>query len=804
MLSTFPRSCSQAALRTRTAKAPPKSSVQPYLSGEARPEDVLVRLEDRCDLTNCQQLGSGSFGDVLLVVDRFTGKRLALKVVSLERLRQVGAEATSLRREIEALLVVSHSNIVRLQDVYFTQLPMPLVQHRSPFVCIAMDLIDNSQSLSKLITAAGPQPRLAVKILAQLSAALQEIHAKGYVHRDVWSENVLVDAEGRAVLVDFGCAARYDVGPDVENRLNVPYMSPQASSGERQQPGDDCWALGCLLTEIVSGRFIREELGCTNVPLHARPVALERCIQCTYQLGGRGLGDLATKLLELRAEARLSMRDLRPLVLAMVASEASKADHKDPLLLGACPSMEEAPVLSFGCSLTVSAGAGLAVEAKPSCVRGDSGGSGSSVSTVATSRDMPLGTCSWNSSALPASSPACGLHQRSPCMPAARSGYPPSAGCPPGGLASPCGAALGSPCVSASSPCSASSPSHARAATPAQVTARARSVHGSPLARVPMAPNSSSPTGASLVLHAAGSMEAASPLPSVGLSLNLQAAPDTDRYRAPPGSPCPRGLALERRKQCLACHAETKKPSGASCVIGAFEVGFSGSSVSVPLHATQGKADLPIWERGRPMAEDAAHSCGKPWQSALSLSSGHRPVTNSAQTAPRQHPILRPTPHGPATLTCPQSLCRAVAGVAVSAAATPAIAVSTAPNPQEPPPQRLPRRQRRPRRHSAEPPGLLLDPHGLAVLSQASPPPDAAVAAGNAVEQLNVWDKHVLAARERLVPGAVVGYKARTHDGEYRALVVGRIPGTTSWLLRVADGVEKIIHESEIHLRVTR
>eukprot|EP00927_Polykrikos_kofoidii_P049175 TRINITY_DN43285_c0_g1_i1.p1 TRINITY_DN43285_c0_g1~~TRINITY_DN43285_c0_g1_i1.p1 ORF type:complete len:591 (+),score=89.66 TRINITY_DN43285_c0_g1_i1:118-1890(+) len=289
------------------SKQRPPSRVELYLTGEIG-VDGLARLEERCDLTNCTKLGSGSLGDVLLTHDRVLGQKVAVKAVSMEKLHRSGHSEASLKREITAMLAVKHPNIVSLYDVHYCTRPLEGASAPPPFACLVMEHVAKSQPLSVLIRSRGSDPQLARQVFPQLVAAMQEMHSRGHVHRDLWSENVLVDGEGKVVIIDLGCAAQFTSGPDVENRMNVPYMSPQASANERQQPGDDCWTMGCLLTEVVSGRFIADELGRCDTPLHHSPPTMAHVIRETYRLGCNELGDLATGLLERRAEARLTMR----------------------------------------------------------------------------------------------------------------------------------------------------------------------------------------------------------------------------------------------------------------------------------------------------------------------------------------------------------------------------------------------------------------------------------------------------------------------------------------------------------------
>jgi hypothetical protein len=88
--------------------------------------------------------------------------------------------------------------------------------------------------------------------------------------------------------------------------MNLPYLSPQCAQGDKQQPGDDCWALGILITELVTGRFVVDRTGRTDVPLHFRRAAFLDAVNETVVRGGL-LGKICAQLLELDVKRRMTM-----------------------------------------------------------------------------------------------------------------------------------------------------------------------------------------------------------------------------------------------------------------------------------------------------------------------------------------------------------------------------------------------------------------------------------------------------------------------------------------------------------------
>lgn len=306
------------------------------------PLQELEPVEDRVELVaGAAKLGAGSTSDVLLAVDRDSKRQVAVKIMSVA---PNGACMDNVRHEVEAMMRIQHPNIVRLIDVLYAAKPLPGVTSASPHLCIITEHVTGGRPLSTLIRCRGSQPLLAAGLLPQLAGALGKMHERGLVHRDIWSENVMVDHEGLAVLVDLGCAADFEHGPDSGTRLNVPYMSPEAYVGGRQHPCDDSWSLGCLLTEVIGGVFLSEELGRSDVPLHAVPDSLMALIRRSACIGGGTMGCIVAKLLELNAQDRLSMKDL-----VNMGPEELVAGIPEPPSLGR-PRRPSSAIIHTGCS----------------------------------------------------------------------------------------------------------------------------------------------------------------------------------------------------------------------------------------------------------------------------------------------------------------------------------------------------------------------------------------------------------------------------------------------------------------------
>jgi serine/threonine protein kinase len=196
-----------------------------------------------------EHLGSGGMGTVWLAWDELLRRRVAVKEVSpptglSANEREMLRDRTL--REARTAARLNHPNVVTIYDV--------AEDDGRPW--IVMELIQ-AQSLRELVDENGPLDlQAAARVGLQLLAALRSAHAIGVMHRDVKPGNVLMDADGRAVLADFGIA-RVEDSPATTSGVLVgspSYIAPERAQGERGGPASDLWSLGATLYAAVEGR----------------------------------------------------------------------------------------------------------------------------------------------------------------------------------------------------------------------------------------------------------------------------------------------------------------------------------------------------------------------------------------------------------------------------------------------------------------------------------------------------------------------------------------------------------------------
>ena len=194
-------------------------------------------------------LGSGSMGTVWSAYDEFLHRPVAVKEILLPPGVTAG-QADELRertlREARAIAVLSHPNVITLHDV--------ARQDGEPFV--VMELLP-SHSLAELIREHGPlSVEQAAAVGDAVAAALEAAHNAGITHRDVKPGNVLVAADGRIKLTDFGIARNVSDASMTRTGMTLgspAYIAPEVASGRAVTPAADLWGLGATLFCAVEG-----------------------------------------------------------------------------------------------------------------------------------------------------------------------------------------------------------------------------------------------------------------------------------------------------------------------------------------------------------------------------------------------------------------------------------------------------------------------------------------------------------------------------------------------------------------------
>jgi serine/threonine protein kinase len=214
-----------------------------------------------------RQLGSGGMGEVYAAQDLELGREVAIKVLP-EALSRDDERRTRLEREARAAASLNHPNIVTLHSV----------ERVGNAVFLTMELVDG-RPLSELIPRGGmPLDRL-LKFAIPLVDALAAAHQRGIIHRDLKPSNVMVTADERVKVLDFGLAKIREVATSPlassltteevtgEGRImgTAAYMSPEQAEGKAVDQRSDLFSLGVILYEMATGE--RPFKGSTGVSI---------------------------------------------------------------------------------------------------------------------------------------------------------------------------------------------------------------------------------------------------------------------------------------------------------------------------------------------------------------------------------------------------------------------------------------------------------------------------------------------------------------------------------------------------------
>ena len=190
------------------------------------------------------RLGSGGMADVYLAEDTQLGRKVALKLL-YRRFAEDAEFVERFRREASSAAGLQHPNIVQVFDrgewegTYY----------------IAMEYLEG-RSLKQVLQEEGPlDTDRAIDVVVQILKAARFAHRRGVVHRDIKPHNVIVDAEGRAKVTDFGIAraGASDMTETGSILGTAQYLSPEQAQGHPVDSRADLYSIGIVLYELLTG-----------------------------------------------------------------------------------------------------------------------------------------------------------------------------------------------------------------------------------------------------------------------------------------------------------------------------------------------------------------------------------------------------------------------------------------------------------------------------------------------------------------------------------------------------------------------
>ncbi|HLB00236.1 MAG TPA: protein kinase, partial [Bacteroidota bacterium] len=229
-----------------------------------------------------EKLGEGGMGIVYRAQDTKLDRVVALKFLP-PQISATEGDKTRFTQEARAAAALNHPHICHIYRIDEVDAPPASGRTGEKLMFIEMEHVDGVTLRKKI--AAGPIPLAeALNLATQIGEGLEEAHGKGIIHRDIKSDNVMVNSRNQAKVMDFGLAKLKGALKLTRSSSTVgtlAYMAPEQLRGVEADARSDIFSFGVLLYEMLTGRVPFEGAheaalmySITNEP----PVPLEKYI----------------------------------------------------------------------------------------------------------------------------------------------------------------------------------------------------------------------------------------------------------------------------------------------------------------------------------------------------------------------------------------------------------------------------------------------------------------------------------------------------------------------------------------------
>ncbi|XP_017480868.1 PREDICTED: serine/threonine-protein kinase PAK mbt [Rhagoletis zephyria] len=201
---------------------------------------VVSAGDPRENLDNFMKIGEGSTGTVCIATDKSTGRQVAVKKMDLRKQQR----RELLFNEVVIMRDYHHPNIVETYSSFLV----------NDELWVVMEYLEGG-ALTDIVTHSRMDEEQIATVCKQCLKALAYLHSQGVIHRDIKSDSILLAADGRVKLSDFGfCAQVSQELPKRKSLVGTPYwMSPEVISRLPYGPEVDIWSLGIMVIEMVDG-----------------------------------------------------------------------------------------------------------------------------------------------------------------------------------------------------------------------------------------------------------------------------------------------------------------------------------------------------------------------------------------------------------------------------------------------------------------------------------------------------------------------------------------------------------------------
>jgi serine/threonine protein kinase/Tfp pilus assembly protein PilF len=245
--SKFCKECgTKLSVADRGARPAIKDEISVTKTLEATPDELDRGTIFASRYEIIEELGTGGMGKVYRAFDKQLELEVALKLLKPE----IAADKKTIGRfknELKLARQITHKNVCRMHDLH----------EEGKTLYITMEYVQGEDLKSVIRRMEKLTVGKAVSVARQVAEGLVEAHKLGVVHRDLKPQNIMIDKEGNAKIMDFGIA-RSLRGAGITGEgaiIGTPeYMSPEQVEGKEADQRSDIYSLGIILFEMVTGR----------------------------------------------------------------------------------------------------------------------------------------------------------------------------------------------------------------------------------------------------------------------------------------------------------------------------------------------------------------------------------------------------------------------------------------------------------------------------------------------------------------------------------------------------------------------
>lgn len=190
-----------------------------------------------------KEIGSGAFGSVFKCIRKNDSKEFAVKIIDKSHFNL--QDKLNLRDELSILKLVSHPNIIHMDEFYET----------STHIYFVIDLIEGGDLFSNILNKPTYNDYELKKLAKTIGDCLAYLHELGIIHRDIKPENILYDNKtNKLVLTDFGLSKMILPNKKLSDTCGtLDYVAPEVLFGQEYGMETDIWSLGIILYLVYYG-----------------------------------------------------------------------------------------------------------------------------------------------------------------------------------------------------------------------------------------------------------------------------------------------------------------------------------------------------------------------------------------------------------------------------------------------------------------------------------------------------------------------------------------------------------------------